>query len=101
MSRETRINGGVVLLPDNRMRIEGGTGFQVCADNATRRQINGIFRALDASSLPPVRGRFNATERAIHRLQRLSRAGNYIPAGGCEYAAALYAEISQVVNNTH
>ena len=37
------------------------------------RQINALFRARDESHLFPVNNRFNATERAIRRLQRLRR----------------------------
>lgn len=59
--------------------------------------INALFRRQDESHLFPIRGRFNATERAIRRLQRLAREGAVI-APGLEYALALDAEISAIVN---
>lgn len=59
--------------------------------------INALFRRQDESHLFPIRGRFNATERAIRRLQRLAREGAVIEPG-LEYALALEAEISAIVN---
>ena len=61
-------------------------------------RINALFRAQDESHLWPVAGRFNATERAIRRLQRAQRDGACI-APGLEYALALDAEISRIVNS--
>lgn len=61
-------------------------------------RINALFRAQDESNLWPVAGRFNATERAIRRLQRAQRDGACINSG-LEYALALDAEISRVVNS--
>lgn len=60
------------------------------------RQINALFRAQDESHLFPVNNRFNATERAIRRLQRLRRECPIAP--GVEYALALDEEISRIVN---
>ena len=61
------------------------------------RQVNKLFRQNDESSLWPVNGRFNATERAIRRLRRniLPHTG---PTGGIEYAQMLDNEISEIVN---
>ena len=65
----------------------------------TVRQINKLFRDNDESGLWPVRGRFNATERAIRRVRR-----NVLPhlggTGGAEYAEILSNEISKIVNNS-
>ena len=72
-------------------------GFNVTDRN--KRQINRLFRASDESYLWPISSRFNATERAIRRLQRRNRQGAAIPDGGIEYAMALDAEISQIVNS--
>lgn len=60
------------------------------------RQINALFRAQDESHLFPVNKRFNATERAIRRLQRLRRECPIAP--GVEYAFALGEEISRIAN---
>ncbi len=54
-------------------------------------QINRLFREHDESDLWPICGRFNATDRTIRRL-----CGRYT--GGMEYAYALDAEISRIVN---
>lgn len=43
----------------------------------------------------PICGRFNATERAIRRLQRTAE---YTYTDGLEYALALDSEISRIVN---
>ena len=65
----------------------------------TIRQINRLFREKDESNLWPIRGRFNATERAIRRVRR-----NVLPhlggTGGAEYAEILSNEISEIVNNS-
>ena len=60
------------------------------------RQINALFRARDESHLFPVNNRFNATDKAIRRLQRLRRECLIAP--GVEYALALDEEISRIVN---
>ena len=62
------------------------------------RRINNFFRRQDESSLFPLRGVFNATERAIRRLRRQRAAGAEINIG-LEYALALEAEISSIVNS--
>ena len=59
--------------------------------------INALFRRQDESHLYPIRGRFDATERAIRRLRRLAREGLALEPG-LEYALALDAEISAIVN---
>jgi len=62
--------------------------------------INSAFRRQDESHLFPIRGRFNATERAIRRLRRLARDGLVLEPG-LEYALALDAEISAIVNGDY
>lgn len=65
-------------------------------ENMSKRQIRKIFRAADESHLWPVRGRFNATERAIRRLAKLEREGGTL--SSIEYAYALDNIISEIVN---
>jgi hypothetical protein len=62
--------------------------------------INRLFRRQDESHLWPINGRFDATERAIRRLRRLAREGACIEPG-LEYALALYAELSAIVNGDY
>lgn len=62
-----------------------------------RAEINRLFRRQDESHLYPVNNRFNATERAIRRLQRDQRDGLCIN-DGLEYALALEMTIGSVVN---
>ena len=62
-----------------------------------RTVINRLFREQDESHLYPINGRFNATDAAIRRLQRLQRDGLVIE-DGLEYSLALDAEISRIVN---
>ena len=70
------------------------TFYNIDVSDMTIRQINRLFRQHDTSTLWPICGRFNATEKAIRRLRR----------AGCtytdslEYAYALDAEISRIVN---
>lgn len=59
--------------------------------------INRLFRAQDDSHKFPVRGRFDATERAIRKLRR-QRCEGVILDDGLEYATALEHEIQEVVN---
>jgi len=88
--------------------IEGGGGIMLTpekiAQNAEKYEgranitaINRAFRAQDESHLYPIRGRFNATDRAIKRLQRYQRDGLCLNPG-LEYALALDAEIGRIVN---
>lgn len=62
-----------------------------------RTVINRLFREQDESHLYPINGRFNVTDAAIRRLQRLQREGLVIE-DGLEYALDLDAEISRIVN---
>ena len=62
--------------------------------------INRLFRRQDESHLWPINGRFDATERAIRRLRRLAREGACIEPG-LEYALALDAELSDIVNGDY
>jgi hypothetical protein len=67
------------------------------AGRANRAAINRAFRAADESHLWPVRGRFNATERAIRRVQRYMReTGEDLT--GLAYALILDDELSRIVN---
>ncbi len=61
---------------------------------ANTRQINKYFRSIDESQLWPICNKFNATERAIKRLQK---TGLYN--GGLAYFLALESEISDIVNS--
>lgn len=64
---------------------------------ANRAAINRAFRAADESHLWPINGRFNATERAINRVQRYMReTGEDLT--GLAYALILDDELSRVVN---
>lgn len=59
----------------------------------TKRQINKHFRNIDDSDKWPIRGKFNATERAIRRIRKL-----FPEIQGLEYALTLESEISRIVN---
>lgn len=79
------------------------TPYQIAdkAESLTGRQntmaINRAFRKQDESSLWPISGRFNVTERAIRRVRVSFRNyGEYCE--GLAYALALEAEISTIVN---
>lgn len=62
------------------------------------RQINAYFRKTDDSHLWPIRGRFNATERAIRRIRKRRRDGLDVN-HGYEYYLTLENEISEIVND--
>lgn len=68
------------------------------ADHLTGRAniaaINRAFRAQDESHKWPIKNRFNATERAIRRVRAA------MPCEGLEYALALDAELSRIVNGS-
>lgn len=64
----------------------------------TNREINAYFRSIDDSNLWPICGKFNATNRAIRRLQKYQREGMVINPG-LEYYYALEREISNIVNS--
>jgi len=59
-----------------------------------KRAINAYFRKLDESNLWPVNNKFNATERAIRRLQKMDST-----LSGFEYTMCLNDEISRIVNS--
>lgn len=71
---------------------------ETVTDKDTIRSVNRKFRKADESHLWPIYGRFNATERAIRRLRRLRRKGLALNPG-YEYALALDAELTAVVND--
>ena len=64
---------------------------------ANRAAINREFRAADESHLWPINGRFDATERAIRAVYRFMRESGEDLAG-LEYALALDADLSRIVN---
>jgi len=64
---------------------------------ANVRAINKLYREQDQSHLWPIRGRFNATERAIRKIRHFARHNGSVL--GLEYAYALDQEISNIVNN--
>jgi len=68
-----------------------------CAGKLNRALINRFFRKQDESHLWPICNKFNATNRAIRRLQRRQRDGLCVD-DGLEYALALDSEISSIVN---
>lgn len=72
------------------------------ADNlvpsAQRSFIRKAFLRQDESHLYPINGRFNATQRAINRLERFERDGLVID-GALEYALELDMQISEIVNH--
>ena len=63
----------------------------------SRRDINKMFRNNDESRLWPINGKFNATERAIRRVNRMERHNGSLY--GYEYAMAIDEEISKIVNS--
>lgn len=66
-------------------------------DRANRAAINRAFRAADESHLWPINGRFDATERAIRTVRRFIRESG-VDLTGLEYAYAVEAELSRIVN---
>jgi hypothetical protein len=58
--------------------------------------INRLFRQQDESNKFPINGKFDATERAIRRVRKAAKhtGGSY----GLEYAYAIDAELSEIVN---
>ena len=68
-------------------------------DDATVRQINKYFREIDSSQSWPIRGRFNATERAIRNVRKFRKESGF-SYDGVAYAHLLENEISNIVNNT-
>lgn len=64
---------------------------------ANIRAINKIYRSQDESHLYPINNKFNATERAIRRVRKLTRSSGAIY--GIEYCYALESELSNIVNS--
>ena len=64
----------------------------------TTHEINKLFKQYDESHLWPVCNQFDATQKAIDRLNSeiLPHMG---PTGGIEYAYMLDQEVSQIVNS--
>lgn len=69
-----------------------------CSDLAMTRRINKVFAKYDESEKWPVCGRFDVTQRAIRRVQKMRRDGLVLNTG-YEYALALENEISNIVNS--
>lgn len=70
---------------------------QAKTDRTARGICNRLFKLQDESRLFPIRGRFNATSRAIRRVNQIERAnGSMAP---LEYCLSVESEISQIVNN--
>ena len=63
----------------------------------SRRAINKMFLNNDESHLWPINGKFNATEHAIRRVNRMERYNGALY--GYEYAMAIDEEISKIVNS--
>jgi hypothetical protein len=69
-------------------------------DRAAIVAINRAMRELDQSHLYPVRGRFNATDRAIRRVTRSEHWREYRSEyGPLEYVLAVDREIGNIVND--
>jgi hypothetical protein len=60
--------------------------------------INKLYRAQDESSLWPISGRFNATERAIRKARKYTAASGSVY--GYEYSMLLDILISAIVNSS-
>lgn len=71
--------------------------FDVDMSNLSILQINKLFRQSDESEKWPICGRYNATERAMRRLRKIRREYGFTMTN-LEYALALDAEISKIVN---
>ena len=90
----TTLAGHNVTLDGNGfMRIAIAGSIVTLKESASIHAINTVFRKHDKSGLYPIRGKFNATERAIRRLRR-----NRLGLQGMEYSAALDCEIFNIVN---
>ena len=72
--------------------------FNVDISDFSIAEIKTLFRRNDESHLFPICGKFNATERAIRRLNKAMKNG-LIFEDPCEYALALDEEISLIVNS--
>lgn len=65
-------------------------------DGMSIRQINKFYRSTDTSELWPVNGKFNATERAIRKVQKMRKHHNMV---GLEYAMALEQVLCDIIND--
>lgn len=65
-------------------------------DGMSIRQINKFYRSTDTSELWPVKGKFNATERAIRKVRKMQQHDNMV---GLEYAMALEQVLCDIINN--
>lgn len=67
--------------------------------NSERKWIKKKFHEMDESHLYPIRGRFNATHRAICRVAKFEKLyGNLY---GIELIYAIDNEISKIVNDSN
>ena len=72
--------------------------YQDLNDKQNRRAIFKHYRAIDDSNLWPVCNNFNATERAIKRLYKLEREGDYYLLG-LELCYFIDTEVGIIVNS--
>lgn len=79
------------FLPDLR----GVDWFGPCTKQQ-KRLINAFMRSIDDSDKPPIKGKFNATERAIERMQH---SYGQIWDSPYSYYMALETEIGRIVND--
>ncbi len=68
-------------------------------DRSAARKINKFFREQDDSHLWPIRGRFNATERAIRRVRKAAAGGLELDYNW-QYIENLEQEMSSIVNDS-
>lgn len=81
-------------------RLKEITSNKEISDLTAIRRINKLFRDYDDSDLWPINGKFNATDRAIRKLQKKRREGLCLNIG-IEYALALEREIGHIVNSQY
>ena len=74
------------------------TAEQIVKLSANSKEVNDLFLQQDDSHLWPIRGKFNATKRALNRIRKAEKEG-LIFDDLLSYALTLEAEISEIVNN--
>jgi hypothetical protein len=72
--------------------------YHASTDLSERVMINRLYRAQDDSSLWPICGKFNVTERAIRAARKKEKKNGYMM-HGLEYCLFLEDEMSKIVNN--
>lgn len=82
-----------------QMLTENGIDFRAStSDSKLLRKLNRLLRQRDDSSLWPICGRFNATDRAIRWYSRRYFAANG-PCSAYEYVLGVEAKVSEYVNS--